>query len=60
MHTSPHDFVTVDMRGLKASLVTCAAQRRASVSTVVRAAVARELGLEAEGLDQAIDPYASR
>ncbi|MCY4754898.1 hypothetical protein [Pelomonas aquatica] len=50
MHTSPHDFVTVDMRGLKASLVTCAAQRRASVSTVVRAAVARELGLEAEGV----------
>lgn len=49
MNTSPHDFVTVDMRGLKASLVTCAAQRRASISAVVRAAVARELGLEGEG-----------
>lgn len=49
MNTSPHDFVTVDMRGLKAALVACAAQRRASVSAVVRAAVGRELGLEGEG-----------
>lgn len=49
MDTSPHDFVTVDMRGLKVALVTCAAQRRASVSAVVRAAVTRELGLEGEG-----------
>lgn len=49
MDTSPHDFVTVDMRGLKAALVACAAQRRVSVSAVVRAAVARELGLEGEG-----------
>lgn len=48
MDTSPHDFVTVDMRGLKAALVACAAQRRASVSAVVRGAVARELGLEVE------------
>lgn len=49
MDTSPHDFVTVDMRGLKAALVACAAQRRASVSAVVRAVVARELGVEGEG-----------
>jgi hypothetical protein len=49
MDTSSHDFVTVDMRGLKAALVACAAQRRATVSVVVRAAVARELGLEGEG-----------
>ncbi|MGM9484880.1 hypothetical protein ACS5PN_27050 [Roseateles sp. NT4] len=44
MGTSPHDFVTVDMRGLKASLIACAAQRRVSVSVVVRAAVLHELG----------------
>lgn len=49
MDTSSHDFVTVDMRGLKAALVACAAQRRASVSAVVRTAVARELGVEGEG-----------
>jgi hypothetical protein len=49
MDTSSHDFVTVDMRGLKAALVVCAAQRRATVSGVVRTAVARELGLEGEG-----------
>lgn len=49
MDTSSHDFVTVDMRGLKAALVACAAQRRATVSVVVRTAVARELGLEGEG-----------
>jgi len=44
MGTSPHEFVTVDMRGLKASLIACAAQRRVSVSVVVRAAVLHELG----------------
>lgn len=49
MDTTPHDFVTVDMRGLKAALVAFAAQQRTSVSAVVRAAVARELGLEGEG-----------
>ncbi|PZP27552.1 MAG: hypothetical protein DI603_21655 [Roseateles depolymerans] len=49
MDTSSHDFVTVHMRGLKAALVACAAQRRASVSAVVRVAVGRELGLEGAG-----------
>ncbi len=49
MNTSSHDFVTVDMRGLKAALVACAAQRRVTVSVVVRAAVARELGLDGMG-----------
>lgn len=44
MDTSAHDFVTVDMRGLKAALVTYAKGKRLSVSVVVRAAVARELG----------------
>jgi len=43
MNTSPHDFVTVDMRGLKAALVAHAKTKRCSVSAVVRDAVAREL-----------------
>jgi len=49
MNASPSDFVTVDMRGLKAALVACAEQRRATVSVVVRTAVERELGLEGDG-----------
>ena len=40
-----HDFVTVDMRGLKAALVARARSDRTTVSTVVRAAVMHELGL---------------
>ncbi|MDR7267835.1 hypothetical protein J2X20_000464 [Pelomonas saccharophila] len=44
MGTSSHDFVTVDMRGLKAALVACAAQRRVSVSALVRSAVELEIG----------------
>jgi hypothetical protein len=47
MNTSSHDFVTVDMRGLKAALVARAQAQRVSVSTLVRAAVARDLGLAA-------------
>jgi signal transduction histidine kinase len=43
MNIVPHDFVTVDMRGMKAKLVACARQRRVSVSVVVRDAVARVL-----------------
>jgi hypothetical protein len=45
MNTPTHDFVTVDMRGLKAALVTRAQAQRVSVSVLVRAAVERELGL---------------
>ena len=45
MNTSTHDFVTVDMRGLKAALVARAQAERVSVSVVVRRAVERELGL---------------
>jgi len=41
-----HDFVSVEMRGMKAALVAHARARRVGVSTIVRAAVARELGLE--------------
>jgi len=44
MSSSPHDFVTVDMRGLKAALVASARAQRISVSVLVRRAVARELG----------------
>ncbi|MEO8124298.1 MAG: hypothetical protein ABI633_09635 [Burkholderiales bacterium] len=45
MNIPSHDFVTVDMRGLKAALVARAQAERVSVSVLVRGAVARELGL---------------
>ena len=45
MNTPSHDFVTVDMRGLKAALVARAQAERVSVSVLVRSAVTRELGL---------------
>jgi len=45
MNTHSHDFVTVDMRGLKAALVVRARAGRVSVSALVRGAVARDLGL---------------
>ena len=45
MTSSPHNFVTVDMRGLKGALVERAQAERVSVSGVVRRAVQRELGL---------------
>jgi hypothetical protein len=48
MNTTAHDFVTVDMRGLKAALVARAQAQRVSVSVLVRGAVARELGLGVE------------
>lgn len=44
MNTSSHDFVTVDMHGLKAALVARAKEKRCSVSVIVRDAVARDLG----------------
>ena len=47
MNTTAHDFVTVEMRGLKAALVARAQAERVSVSVLVRSAVARELGLTA-------------
>jgi len=46
MNTASHDFVTVDMRGLKAALVARAHARRVSVSVLVRRAVALDLGLD--------------
>ena len=49
MNTTAHDFVTVDMRGLKAALVARAQADRVSVSVLVRRAVARDLGLPADG-----------
>jgi hypothetical protein len=45
MNIPTHDFVTVDMRGLKAALVTRAQAQRVSVSALVRAAVEHRLGL---------------
>lgn len=44
MNTPTHEFVTVDMRGLKAALVARAQAQRVSVSVLVRRAVERELG----------------
>jgi hypothetical protein len=49
MNTTAHDFVTVDMRGLKAALVARAQAERVSVSVLVRSAVARDLGLATYG-----------
>ena len=43
MPALPHEFVTVDMRGLKVPLLARAKERRVSVSVVVRDAVARAL-----------------
>ncbi len=48
MNTSTHDFVTVDMRGLKAALVARAQAQRVSMSVLVRGAVARDLGVQVE------------
>lgn len=45
MNTHKPDFVTVDMRGLKAALVDRSRDQRVSVSVLVRQAVARELGV---------------
>ncbi|MBX3604598.1 MAG: hypothetical protein KF788_04980 [Piscinibacter sp.] len=49
MNTTAHDFVTVDMRGLKAALVARAEAERVSVSRLVRSAVARDLGVPEVG-----------
>lgn len=46
MNATTHDFVTVQMRGLKAALVARAQAERVAVSVVVRRAVERELGLD--------------
>ena len=56
MNTVLHDFVTVDMRGLKAALVARARERRVSVSVVVRDAVARALPSEQAALETSRPP----
>ena len=45
MNTNAHDFVTVDMRGLKAALVARAQAERIAVSVLVRRSVEREVGV---------------
>jgi len=55
MNTTAHEFVTVEMRGLKAALVARAQGERVSVSVLVRSAVARELGLAADGEASRLD-----
>lgn len=62
MNTVPHDFVTVDMRGLKAALVARAREQRVSVSVVVRDAVARTMPSEEASLKASrapVDTYAA-
>jgi hypothetical protein len=56
MNTPFHNFVTVDMRGLKAALVARAQAERVSVSVLVRGAVARDLGLADAGLEAGCEP----
>ena len=58
MNTAPHEFVTVDMRGLKAALVARAREQRVSVSVVVRDALTKALPLEAGASNQATPPVA--
>ena len=58
MNTVPHEFVTVDMRGLKAALVARARELRVSVSVVVRDALTKALALEVAALNQATPPVA--
>ena len=55
MNNHQPDFVTVDMRDLKAALVTRAQAQRVSVSVLVRRAVARDLGLEESFSPQALE-----
>ena len=60
MNTHSHDFVTVDMRGLKAALLARAQTQRVSVSVLVRSAVSHELGLtETHDMDRATDAPAT-
>ena len=47
MDSRSSDFITVDLRGMKAALVARSRAKGLGVSAVVRAAVSRELGLEA-------------
>ena len=58
MNTVPHEFVTVDMRGLKAALVAHAREQRVSVSVVVRDALTKTLALEAGVSSRAAPPFA--
>lgn len=56
MNTPTHDFVTVEMRGLKAALVARAQAQQVSVSELVRCAVARDLGLSVvDGEPQSVE-----
>jgi len=56
MSASPHDFVSVDMRGLKAALVERAQRDRVSVSALVRVAVERHLAGDAATSQRAQSP----
>ena len=53
MNTRNPDFITVDLRGLKAALLSRAQANRESVSVLVRRAVTRELG-QSESVPQLV------
>lgn len=59
MTSSSHDFVTVDMRGLKAALVAHAQSERVSVSLVVRRAVEHELGFVTSSVESLVSKPAA-
>ena len=52
MASATHEFVTADMRGLKAALVARAHAERVSVSVIVRRAVERELQIVGASSEQ--------
>ena len=60
MNTAPHEFVTVDMRGLKTALVAHARGRQVSVSVVVREALASVLPAAGDLDDRTSEPASSQ
>lgn len=60
MNTIPHEFVTVDMRGLKAALVAHAQGRRVSVSAVVREALASVLPVAGDSDVRTSEPHSAQ
>ena len=56
MSNPSHDFVTVDMRGLKVAIVVRAKSERVSVSAFVRRAVAHELKANVPSVGQSRCP----
>lgn len=60
MAPSARDRISVDLHGLKAALVACAAAERVDVSVVVRRAIERKLGVAAAETEPAGAPGSPR